>query len=215
MMFLLILCATLITAGATLECEVCYAINSNNCPGHYEKCDSEQSRCIVTLTQTSLGNLRNAVLEKSCGSLYKCTHPATLTTHEYRVSVNTMCCDEDYCNNGTMNWKAPNETFNGLICESCFERDFQPCDRQKTVNCTGDENHCIEFSVTKHRGSTITLAGCASESMVQSKGKAAFWGSSVYVSGFQNRNRGESLQHGLLLPLLAVMTIMKTMSVIL
>lgn len=211
MMFLLAVCSALLTAGAALECEICYAINSNTCSGHYELCKSPQSRCMVTLTETSLtedtGVMTSAVLEKSCGSAYKCSHPATLTTKEFRVRVTTKCCAQDFCNNGTMDWKQPNSTVNGAACPSCFAKNSQTCDVKTHVNCTGDEEHCVEYSATREGGSTITVAGCASESMERSQGSAAFQGSSVTVRGMQNRNDGESLRHNaLLLPFLAMLT---------
>ncbi|XP_075695160.1 phospholipase A2 inhibitor and Ly6/PLAUR domain-containing protein-like [Rhinoderma darwinii] len=213
MMFILIVCSALLTAGAALQCEVCYAINSNSCSGHYELCKSPQSRCMVTLTQTSLkdgkGELKSGVLEKSCGSVYNCSHPATLTTEDFRVRVTTMCCNQDFCNNGTMNWKQPNSTINDVTCQSCFAKNSQTCDVKTTVNCTGDETHCVQYSATREGGSTITVAGCASESMERSQGKAAFRGSSVIIHGMKNRNYGESLRHNsLLLPFLAMLTIL-------
>lgn len=211
MMFLLAVCSALLTAAAALECEICYAINSNTCSGHYEICKSPQSCCMATLTETSLtedtGEMKSAVLEKSCGSAYKCSHPATLTTKEFRVRVTTMCCTQDFCNNVTIDWKKPNSTQNGETCPTCFERNSQTCDVKSHVNCTGDETHCVHYSATRDGGSTITVAGCASESMEKSQGSAAFRGSSVAVRGVQDRNDGESLRHdALLLPFLTMLT---------
>ncbi|XP_069803835.1 phospholipase A2 inhibitor and Ly6/PLAUR domain-containing protein-like [Dendropsophus ebraccatus] len=214
MMFILAVCSALLTAGAALECEVCLAINSNTCSGHYERCKSPQSHCMVTRTEKSFkddngGQRRSAVIEKSCGSLHSCSHPATLTTEKFHVRVTTVCCSNDFCNNGTINWQQPNSTDNGLSCPSCFARNSPTCDVETHVNCTGDENHCVQYSAT-HGEYTITVAGCASESMARSNGGAAFRGSSVTVYGMQNRNNGGgSVRHDAsLLSLLAMLTIL-------
>ncbi|XP_040277052.1 phospholipase A2 inhibitor and Ly6/PLAUR domain-containing protein-like [Bufo bufo] len=211
MMFLLVICSALLMAGAALECEVCVSLNSNSCSGHYELCKSPQSRCLVTLTETTLkdgnGEMKSAVLEKSCGSFYNCSHPATLTTEKFRVRVTTKCCNQDYCNNGTMDWKQTNSTVNGVSCPSCFEKNSQSCDVKTHINCTGDEMHCVQYLASRKEGSTITVAGCASESMKKSEGRAAFQGSSVTVHGMKNSNNGESLRtNSFLLPFLAVLT---------
>ncbi|XP_073511834.1 phospholipase A2 inhibitor and Ly6/PLAUR domain-containing protein-like isoform X2 [Phyllobates terribilis] len=190
--------------GFALECEVCYAINTNSCSGHHhELCKSPQNRCMVTLTETTLeddrGEIRSAVLEKSCGSIYNCSHPATLTTKEFRVRVTTMCCDHDLCNNVTINWKPPNSTNNGMTCPSCFVKSSQTCNVKTQVNCIGNENHCVHYSASREQGSTVTVAGCASESMEKSQGTAAFRGCSVSVHG-DNKNNVEPLRHNALLP---------------
>ncbi|KAM4652637.1 phospholipase A2 inhibitor and Ly6/PLAUR domain-containing protein-like [Discoglossus pictus] len=211
MMFLVTVCTALLTVGAALECEVCYTLNSKSCSGHYETCESSKGddRCMVTLTETSVGSLKSALLEKSCGSAYKCTHPSSMTAKGYQVSVITKCCDTDYCNNGTMDLKITNATLNGVACPSCFAKDYESCDPEATVNCTGDENQCITFTASRHRGSTIKLAGCASASMERSQGRAAFQGSSVDISGFKYSNRGEYLHCSPLLPPLVLIVIVK------
>ncbi|XP_063798373.1 phospholipase A2 inhibitor and Ly6/PLAUR domain-containing protein-like [Pseudophryne corroboree] len=209
MMFLLTLCSALLTAGAALKCEVCSATNANSCSGSYETCQAPESRCMLTLTETSLGHdnvdMRNAILDKHCGSVYDCSHPATLSTPDYRVRVTTKCCNTDFCNNSTMNWTPPNSTLNGVTCESCFARNSKTCNVMTPMNCTGDETYCVQYSASREGGSSIAVAGCASGSMKKSQGKAAFQGSTIAVRGMQNGNGAESLRHyPLLLPSLAV-----------
>ncbi|KAG8545120.1 hypothetical protein GDO81_021381 [Engystomops pustulosus] len=168
---------------------------------------------MMTLTEKSLkdekGEMTSAVLEKSCGSVYDCSHPATLTTEEFHVRVTTMCCNTDFCNNGTMyKSKGLNSTINGVTCLSCFEKNSQTCEVKKNIDCTGDEKHCVHYQATREGGGAITVAGCASESMERSKGGAAFRGSSVSIQDMSNKNNGECLRdNGLLLPLLATLTI--------
>ncbi|XP_063291942.1 phospholipase A2 inhibitor and Ly6/PLAUR domain-containing protein-like [Pelobates fuscus] len=211
-MLIIIVCSALVTIGAALKCEVCYSPSSNSCSGHYETCSSSQDRCMETLTQTSMGDVESVVFEKSCGSLYKCTHPASMTAPNYRVSVTTLCCDTDYCNNRTMNWKTENSTLNGMNCPSCFSKNSETCDKLIPLNCTGNETHCIQFTATRHRGSPVTMAGCATENMKKSQGKAAFWGESIQVSRFKALNGGMSLQAGCLPTILAILTAMKIRS---
>ncbi|KAE8594348.1 hypothetical protein XENTR_v10019598 [Xenopus tropicalis] len=205
----LLLCSSLISAGVALECEVCSSSSGRTCSGHFEICKDPQSRCMVTLTETSLGDVKSAVLKKACGSSYNCSHSVSLRTNGYGVRVSSICCDTDYCNKGTIPLVAPNATQNELSCPSCFAKDSESCNAQATVNCTGNEYHCVRFSVSKERGSTIRVAGCASDSVIQSQGKAAFRGSSVHVSGFRSGNSGETLQQGSLLISLTLLTVMK------
>ncbi|XP_053307769.1 phospholipase A2 inhibitor and Ly6/PLAUR domain-containing protein-like [Spea bombifrons] len=208
-MFLIAVYSALLAAGLALECEVCYSLNSNSCSGHYKTCDPSHNRCMETLRQTSIGDLRSVVLEKSCGSVYNCTHPARLTTPGYSISITTICCDTDYCNNRTMKWETANTTLNGVRCPSCFAKDSETCDNRKTMNCTGMETGCIQFTVSRPRGSTITLAGCASESIEMTQGQAAFWGNSIKVTGFRTFNGAESLRAALLPPALTFLVVVK------
>ncbi|KAM3923706.1 phospholipase A2 inhibitor and Ly6/PLAUR domain-containing protein-like [Leptodactylus fuscus] len=218
MMFVLVVCSALLTAAAALQCEVCYGINKISCSGHYETCKSSQNRCMMTLTETSLkdtnGEMKSAVLEKSCGSVYNCSHPATLTTEEFHVRVTTMCCDQDFCNNVTMDYKQRNSTFNGMACPSCFAKNSQTCDVKTHVNCTGGEEHCVHYLATREGGSTITVAGCASESMVKTRGGAAFRGCSITdFQDMKNKNSGESSRYNvLLLPFLVMLTTLSVYS---
>ncbi|KAM5131910.1 phospholipase A2 inhibitor and Ly6/PLAUR domain-containing protein-like [Mantella aurantiaca] len=190
-MFLIAVCSALLSAGFALECEVCFAINANTCTGHYETCQPDQSRCMVTLTETSLTNGENtyssAELEKSCAGVYDCTHPATLSSKDFKVRVTRKCCDQDFCNNITIPWKTPDPKPNGVTCNSCFSRGSDACAVKTPINCTGDETHCVHYLANRDGGSTVSVAGCASESMQNSGGRAAFRGSSVIV-----RNIGTS-----------------------
>ncbi|KAG8433732.1 hypothetical protein GDO86_012186 [Hymenochirus boettgeri] len=140
MEIVLLLFSALLTTVVALECEFCSSSTGNTCSGHYEICQSSDSRCRVTLTETTLGNIRSAVLEKSCGSVYNCTHPPSLTTNGYQVRVSTVCCDTDHCNIGTVNLSPVNDTLNGESCPSCFARDSDQCEMQTVVNCTGEEH---------------------------------------------------------------------------
>ncbi|XP_072281802.1 uncharacterized protein [Pyxicephalus adspersus] len=184
-MFFIAICAALLSAGLALRCEVCLAINANTCTGPYDICKSTQSRCMVTLTETLVTDGENtyssAELEKSCASDYECTHPATLNSKNFKVRVTRKCCDQDYCNNGTMAWKIPASKLNGVTCESCFTKDSEVCAVKTPMNCTGDEMYCVHYSARRDGGSPISVAGCASESMQKSEGRAAFRGSSVIV----------------------------------
>ncbi|XP_041427648.1 phospholipase A2 inhibitor and Ly6/PLAUR domain-containing protein [Xenopus laevis] len=205
----ILLCSCLISAGVALECEVCSSSSGNTCSGRFEICKDPESRCLVTLTETSFGQEKSAVLTKACGSLYNCTHPVSLRANGYRVRVSANCCATNYCNKGTVPLVTPNSTLNELSCPSCFAKDPESCDPHATVNCTGKENHCVLFSVSKERGSTIRVAGCASDIVIQSQGKAAFRGSSINVYNFSDGNSGETLRQGSLLIPLTLLTVMK------
>ncbi|XP_068097624.1 phospholipase A2 inhibitor and Ly6/PLAUR domain-containing protein-like [Hyperolius riggenbachi] len=212
-MLLILIGAALLTAGSALQCEVCFAINTNTCSDqHYETCKSTQNHCMTKLTETSMGHgddtLSSATLQKSCGSSYDCTHPATLTTTEFQVRVTTKCCNQDFCNNGTIAGHPQNSTMNGVTCESCFARDSEKCGMKRPMNCSGDEMHCVQYSATRD-GSTITVAGCASESMQMSEGTAAFKGSSVVVHQMRNSSKSWSW-NTFLLPWFAVMATLWT-----
>lgn len=195
-----------------MECEVCYSLSSNRCSGHYKTCDPSQNRCMETLTLTSLGDVKSVVFKKSCGSIYNCTHPASITAPGYRVSVTTMCCDTDYCNNRTLNWKTDNSTQNGISCPSCLALNSETCAKHTPMYCKGNELYCVEFTASRHRGTPIALAGCASESMEKTKGKAAFLGNSIQVSRFRLNNGGQSTQSGRLPVFLATLITLKILA---
>ncbi|KAM9299499.1 phospholipase A2 inhibitor gamma subunit A-like [Gastrophryne carolinensis] len=200
--------------GFALECEVCMAVDAVTCFGRYETCSSTLDRCMTTLTEKSIGHGGETVsiieLKKSCGSVYDCTHPATLTSKEYRVSVTTKCCDKNFCNNSTISWERPNPTLNGVTCQSCFAKNSNTCPKKTPLKCSGDETYCVQLTASRKEGFPVTVAGCASESMQKTQGRTAFPGSAVTVQS--TGSSSTSLRGNTFLPpLLVLVTIRWTM----
>ncbi|XP_038141438.1 urokinase plasminogen activator surface receptor-like [Cyprinodon tularosa] len=68
----------------------------------------------------------------------------------------TSCCTTPLCNNRFQDYKS---IPNGKKCFSCKGED---CTR--TVNCEGEENHCIKMTANA-AGVRVELKGCASKLM--------------------------------------------------
>uniref|UniRef100_A0A3B5PR86 Phospholipase A2 inhibitor and Ly6/PLAUR domain-containing protein-like n=1 Tax=Xiphophorus maculatus TaxID=8083 RepID=A0A3B5PR86_XIPMA len=121
-------------------------------PGPYVNCYAETTEC--PSQNYSYGakierNYKGCIISELCLS-YSVNFGAE------RIVQNSKCCSEDLCN-ARINYTKPeyNSTTNGKKCFSC---DGENC--TKTLNCAGDENSC--FKVT---GKSLTLKGCASESV--------------------------------------------------
>ncbi|XP_069496926.1 phospholipase A2 inhibitor and Ly6/PLAUR domain-containing protein-like [Ambystoma mexicanum] len=168
--------------GHCLVCEVCINLAGNSCSGDHEPCNSLETSCIATLTETTLGSETAVVHTKGCGN--ECHLPVSMTAGNFHVKTISRCCHSDHCNSGLIDWTPTNTTANGNTCPSCLAENSQYCNKSETISCTGSENQCIKFTATKHRASQITFIGCATESMSESRGKLAFPETTVTVTDF-------------------------------
>nr|XP_033818455.1 phospholipase A2 inhibitor and Ly6/PLAUR domain-containing protein-like isoform X2 [Geotrypetes seraphini] len=189
--------SALVATGNSLICEKCTNLHGPSCTGVSITCDASKSVCIATLKETFMENHKRQIFEKACGTTEDCWNNSSMTAGKFRVSVNTLCCTSDLCNNGKPKL---NSTLNGQTCPSCFYSvNSDPCDDEETISCSGLETECVQFAVVK-KGFLTELRGCATEQMSNSRGKAAFPEKSVHVINFSKSNSSIRLQCSLFLP---------------
>ncbi|XP_030069046.1 phospholipase A2 inhibitor and Ly6/PLAUR domain-containing protein [Microcaecilia unicolor] len=191
--------SALVATGNSLICERCTNLHGASCTGVSETCGASKSLCIATLKETFMESHKRQIFEKACGRKENCWN-SSMTAGNFRVTVNTLCCTSDLCNNGKPKLLSVNTTLNGQTCPSCFSSmNANSCDEEETMSCRGEETECIQFDVVK-RGFVTELRGCATEQMSDSRGKAAFPEKSIHVINFSKSNCSTQLQCSLFLP---------------
>ncbi|MCI4387802.1 hypothetical protein PGIGA_G00078450 [Pangasianodon gigas] len=99
-------------------------------------------------------NLTTAL--KTCGVPELCS-TESVNLGEVKVTRNVKCCNTTRCNTETLP-VLPEQRANGKMCYSCKDNDCS-----QTVDCVGNELHCISQKVTE-QGKTLTMKGCAVKS---------------------------------------------------
>ncbi|KAG8143427.1 hypothetical protein E2320_000655 [Naja naja] len=158
--------SALLSPGASLECEICFATGSS-CKSEKEMCHLEEDICVIELTETSKGGKNMSTIGKNCYFSENCTSASALVTFgqgEFlRKSI--LCCSGEDCGENSLPWPPINMTANGKYCPACYS-ESEPCP-VKTVKCTGSENYCLALAERKYPDTKkhITLKGCTTESI--------------------------------------------------
>ncbi|XP_042295279.1 phospholipase A2 inhibitor and Ly6/PLAUR domain-containing protein-like [Sceloporus undulatus] len=160
----LFLFSLLLTSGAFLECETCFA-TSSNCTGAWERCEDDEDTCAFGITEKAQGGKSELTVEKGCHSSENCTSGWILVTFgkgEF-IRKSTNCCTEEDCSSAFSHWPLLNTTANGKRCPACFSVS-KAC-LPAVVNCTGSEDYCLDLvTYTSYTEMRIHLKGCTTES---------------------------------------------------
>ncbi|XP_057689730.1 urokinase plasminogen activator surface receptor-like [Corythoichthys intestinalis] len=139
---------------------------------------------------------------KSCSSVHSCTQ-ASVNHGVARTILSSQCCTTDLCNN--LAALDHSETSpNGRKCYTCNEPQ---CTAPATLECKGNENHCITTKVADH-GQITTMKGCASaEICMKNEEIERFIGTEISCCEGDYCNSGSRPKVGLLLvtPLLCLL----------
>ncbi|XP_063168196.1 phospholipase A2 inhibitor and Ly6/PLAUR domain-containing protein-like isoform X2 [Candoia aspera] len=167
----------LLTTGASLACETCFA-NRNSCLSGKEVCESGEDICAIGLTETSKGGKTMSTIEKGCYFSENCTSASVLVTfgHGEFLRKKILCCIGEDCKEDSPPWPPINMTANGKYCPACYS-ESAPCS-VKIAQCTGSENHCLDLTEHKYPEKSITLQGCTTEPICNAlcSGKLDFFG---------------------------------------
>uniref|UniRef100_A0AAY4BY19 UPAR/Ly6 domain-containing protein n=1 Tax=Denticeps clupeoides TaxID=299321 RepID=A0AAY4BY19_9TELE len=143
---ILLICALYSTAQG-LTCNQCKTLTPNGmCSSTSVPCTGVCGNVVLT---TFLGSETINLNARDCLPPDECQN-GSINFGLTRVVMTTTCCSTDLCNSGT----SLNSLPNGRSCFTCNGTDCT-----STVNCIGNENHCIFSSPTG------IAKGCASQSV--------------------------------------------------
>uniref|UniRef100_A0A8C5WN98 Phospholipase A2 inhibitor and Ly6/PLAUR domain-containing protein-like n=1 Tax=Laticauda laticaudata TaxID=8630 RepID=A0A8C5WN98_LATLA len=143
------LLATLLTQGSCLICETCQS-PGKDCTGMSRTCAETEDACLTFVGINSLWSDKITETVKVCSVNSTClSGPISVTINsEIHFWSTSSCCQGDLCNNKKLDMPPENTTLNGLTCPACFNLGSDQCEMVRTLNCVGEDNHCITTSGT-------------------------------------------------------------------
>ncbi|XP_058051018.1 phospholipase A2 inhibitor and Ly6/PLAUR domain-containing protein-like [Ahaetulla prasina] len=162
------LLATLLTQGSCLICETCRD-PGKDCTGLSRTCGETEDTCLTFVGINSLWSDKIIETTKVCSVRSSCQpEPISVTINsEIHFWSTSSCCQEDLCNKKELEMPPENTTLNGLTCPACFNLGSDQCKVIESLNCVGEDNHCITTSGTLSAGDNPTVfasRGCSSAS---------------------------------------------------
>ncbi|XP_073513779.1 phospholipase A2 inhibitor and Ly6/PLAUR domain-containing protein-like [Phyllobates terribilis] len=161
-----IFCAILWT-GMALRCLQCKE-SGEDCTGSPTDCKYTNDVCTEAIEHNNVdGDKRPTVLRGCMNSTSKCNKIFTINTGSFQLNSFFNCCATDNCNSGPIKMPPLNTTKNGLSCSSCVVEGTYECEEYGSVDCTGDQGNCIQFSGDATRPGGVenkyAFAGCTSQ----------------------------------------------------
>ncbi|PIO31303.1 hypothetical protein AB205_0201810 [Aquarana catesbeiana] len=90
----------------------------------------------------------------------------TVAGTKYLMGIS--CCDGDGCTPSIQNSTVTSAVSNGVQCKTCGPAGSSSCETYTTMNCTGQETQCVNYTRTDMSGSTSstsTIRGCGTKSL--------------------------------------------------
>ncbi|KAJ7304086.1 hypothetical protein JRQ81_011610 [Phrynocephalus forsythii] len=182
--------------GTSLQCEVCYSIDSN-CNGTMQTCPFEKDTCAIVFSESTLDGLRIFTTEKGCKESVICTSflADLYLGQEKFYRAHLYCCTGHTCGKILPDCNyvqflctfPPQLTPNGLQCPACYSWS-ETCSSQM-VNCTGLDTFCFSVLSRTYTESLDGLhvdnimKGCTTNAVCESfqRGISPFFGSTDNV----------------------------------
>ncbi|KAH0631428.1 hypothetical protein JD844_005751 [Phrynosoma platyrhinos] len=157
----------LVTAGVTLECEVCTSVGTS-CSGRMETCPADKDTCVIIVTESTMHGMQIPTVVKTCESSKNCKFGPQYMHFGRGQAFKTAftCCVGDACRTATPQLPPVITKPNGKRCPACYSWFSGTCDQDETVDCVGEENDCLNVAATVTYGpSVINTAqkGCATK----------------------------------------------------
>nr|XP_056703690.1 phospholipase A2 inhibitor and Ly6/PLAUR domain-containing protein-like [Euleptes europaea] len=172
-----IILSALVDAVDLLVCEVC-SMPGEACDGKMEPCFLGEDTCGTILGKTNLGTEQSSGIFKTCTEYTACKTGIRTMTLGPQITLRrgALCCRGESCRNESVILPPENTTRNGFSCPICYVQDSHSCVAERTLGCTGSENHCVYVTGTLDSlqgitANTTTFAakGCATRSICEPK----------------------------------------------
>lgn len=208
--------ATLLAEGYARQCQTCFGLSPALCAGSVLSCASSEDVCMSTYNSVKVGLLDSTQFYRMCGKSSACKQGQTLTTTGYTMRRSTTCCSSDNCTPPTPTLPpAPETQENGVVCRSCYAGDASYCDTKAEMKCTGSENKCARYSITSTKDSKTSqyaVRGCASQQFCEAGSGSSTIAGVTMTSDMVCTDAGIRPEHGLFLPILAMLVLLKLFS---
>ncbi|XP_053547073.1 phospholipase A2 inhibitor NAI-like [Bombina bombina] len=150
--------------GFCIVCVQCITNDALTCNGLAHNCTGNDTVCmsVVTETSTAVGKT-TTTFERSCGNSFQCLIPGSMTSFKMSTRTNNTCCYEDFCSPKRPMLPLVNMDYNDIQCKTCFAHDVKECSDFGILDCTGDEQSCVKYTLTDNSGFTF-IWGCSTKS---------------------------------------------------
>nr|XP_019948851.1 PREDICTED: urokinase plasminogen activator surface receptor-like [Paralichthys olivaceus] len=148
----------LLPKASTLKCFECLPGGSGSCRDTEKECPFQGAQCGALRVVTYAGDLKvSDINAKTCVTAEQCVE-GSLNFGVSRTYITSKCCTSELCNTQF----APEPQKSNPNGKKCFSCDGKSC--TGTVNCEGNEDHCISTTVDLG-GEKTTMKGCGSSMM--------------------------------------------------
>ncbi|XP_053254011.1 phospholipase A2 inhibitor and Ly6/PLAUR domain-containing protein-like isoform X1 [Podarcis raffonei] len=168
--------------GGCLPCESCSAAG-DSCSGSKIICPGGLIKCGTARTVNTTGP---RTIHKFCFLPSDCIYkgPSTFNVGKSGiVSSRLFCCNEDECNHYFPDIPPISTTFNGIKCPACFGLKKYTCNEEVIVECTGDQDYCLDMSGTARTGPPVAIKGCVNKVVCDDFKKGMVFFAGVHVHG--------------------------------
>ncbi|OCT73273.1 hypothetical protein XELAEV_18036253mg [Xenopus laevis] len=151
-----------------LFCYACQDAMSMDCS--HDICRPEQDTCIYERILSISEQIQVVEEIHRCGYSSECKRAGTIRSNSKIISYNTSCCNGNQCMAPVPTISSSiNKVANGLTCPSCFVENSARCLRKDSIQCGGDESHCIHYTkkTQDYLSLTETLFGCATKNICE------------------------------------------------
>ncbi|XP_041427672.1 phospholipase A2 inhibitor subunit gamma B-like [Xenopus laevis] len=160
---LLCVLSALVPTGDCISCVACIELASTSCRGKSMECPPG-AVCGTSFLKAS--DMLKGVI-RSCFQQSDCKKNGTFSVEDYKGKQTVSCCATNNCTPPKPTWNdSPDIKLNGLMCPSCVSFS-NGCFGTDQVSCSGDENYCFTQSLRTSGPFSVTLSGCATESLCQ------------------------------------------------
>ncbi|XP_018082226.2 cell wall protein AWA1-like isoform X2 [Xenopus laevis] len=132
------------------------------CTGTSIKCASEEYCISWYIEETNDGN-KTKMLIRSCAPIEQCDFSASINSTGGSIKMVSSCCNSDNCTPHLPPLPSDSNQLLEITCPTCTNSEFNFCNSEDTMRCSGKESRCIEYS-SLSGNSTKAVRGCATRS---------------------------------------------------
>ncbi|XP_040276091.1 urokinase plasminogen activator surface receptor-like [Bufo bufo] len=207
----LCLVAGLLEGAFSLTCYHCNSVEAD-CSTEPKQCDKATDVCMSTITElVTKGKGVKKMVVRSCGNKDLCNGNYSMSLNATNLYATIRCCEKDKCPTATLD--VPKSTSeNDVECSTCNEVG-EKCKTPIKIKCTGQENKCATYGAKDAKTNVHYISQtCVTENVCAMQSVATLPFEQTLTTKFNCTNHAPSLLPGLLLPIAAVIAMLKLLS---
>ncbi|KAM4015090.1 uncharacterized protein ACNLHF_001776 isoform 1-T1 [Anomaloglossus baeobatrachus] len=141
---LLCMISALVISVSCFRCYSCESRTSTKCNVSETECLG--NRCMTACQYFKVGGKEFTSTYRGCANDTLCGTKGSGIVENAKFRFHAICCTGELCNNATYEFLEEDPRPNGVICPFAFcNNTLEECKTEKTINCTGSMNKCLEY----------------------------------------------------------------------